>query len=301
MARFTLSRRALLALVSAALVPFLPAPAKAEAMPNDLPDYQGTGAGIQSVSDPLTVLPVANHPREALVRQVGSLYTNGQWGRILRYEDCENATLQWSTIAGTVASDSTTYLTGSRSIKLTTAGGAGAVAQARVFTPLAADQSVSTFPLVVVEARFKPADANLRSFQLFLRLDDTVGKFQAAWRFQLLQAGSSVMQVQYLDSTGNFQNLAQYVIRQGDGTAGGAWHHALLGLNYKQASYCTYALAKIDDGTVKPVNPPNAQLVATSGVRESVLDLIAEGDNASVTSVFVDEIVFGDLSNLFQL
>lgn len=272
-------------------------------MPNDVPDWLGPGTFTQSVSDPLTFLNVLSHRRYLLTEEDVNKWQEGQYGRPLVSDKCNNSVIRWTTISGTIATDTTTYLNPTASIKMTTPAVAGNVAQLRQFSQLAADQGTSTFPLVVAEIMFQPRDANIRGVQLFFRSDDTVVKVQAAVRFQFRQAGSNVMQLQHLDSTGTFVSDGVYTLRDGGGNVGDAYHHLMMCLNYKQGNggYITYQLTKIDDFTNKPVNPPSAQTIATAGVRESVWDVIVEDDNGVATIVNLGQVDAGDLSNAFQL
>jgi len=270
---------------------------------NDIPDWLGPGTALQSVSDPLKFLNVIGHRRYLLTETDENKFQEGQYGRILIADRCNTAVVRFTTISGTVATDTTTYLNPAASIKMTSPAVAGNVAQMRQFTQLAADQGTSTFPEVVAEIMFQPRDANIRGIQLFARLDDTVKKYNAAVRFHFRQAGSNVMALEYLDSTGNFVQQSTYTIRDGGGAVGDAYHHLMMALNYKQGNggYCNYALIKIDDDTEKPTGPPNAQSIATGGVRESVWDVIIEDDNGVATVVNIGEVDAGDLSNTFQL
>ena len=272
-------------------------------MPNDIPDYLGPGTALQAVADPLTFLNVIDHRRYLLTATDDNEWAEGQYGRVLVHDNCENSVLRWTQVSGTISSDTTTYLKGTRSIKLVTPAGAGSQAIMRQFTQLAADQGTSTFPLVVFECYFKDFDANLRDIQMFARLDDTVSKFVGAVRFQFRQAGSNVMQIQHLDSTGTFVSDGTYTLRAGGGNVGDAYHHLMVCWDYLQGSsgYLRYHILKIDDMTIKPASPPNAQSVATGGFRESAFDIIASDDNAGTSTLNVDEIWAGDLSNAFQL
>lgn len=270
-------------------------------MPNDVPDWDGPGTFVQAVSDPLKFLNVISHRRYLLKEEDANKWEEGQYGRKLIDDKCNVSVIRWTTLAGTVATDTTTYLNPSASIKMTSPAVAGNVAQMRQFTQLAADQGTSTFPLVVFEMMFQPRDANIRGVQLFFRTDDTVNKFQGAVRFQFRQAGVSVMQLQHLDSTGNFVSDGTYTLRDGGGNVGDPYHHLLVAFNYKQTGYLTYFLSKIDDFTFKFAANVNAQTVATANVRESVFDVLVEDDNGVATVCNIGQINAGDLSNVFQL
>jgi len=272
-------------------------------VPNDIPDWEGPGTAAQSVSDPLKFLNVISHRRYLLHEEDANKWEEGQYGRKLIDDKCNVSVIRWTTISGTITSDTTTYLNPSASIKMVSPAVAGNVAQVRQFTQLAADQGTSTFPLVVAEIMFQPRDVNIRSVQLFGRFDDTVKKWQAAVRFHFRQAGVTNMALEYLDSTGNFVQQSTYTLRDGGGNVGDAYHHLMMALNYKQGSagYCNYKIIKVDDDTEFPTGPPSAQSVATGGVREAAWDIITEDDNAVATTCNIGQINAGDLSNAFQL
>lgn len=297
-------RRFMAGTILASTLPFL-FTRRATTMANDTPDFVSPGSSDQSVSDPLSFQPIIDHARRRIVQQAGSEYSQGQWGRVLIHDDGEHAQPQWATISGTLASDTTAMMSGDKSLKLTSAVGAGGTVDIRKFTRLVADQSVSTFPQIVLEVFVKFADANLRDIQLFFRPDDTQQRWQAAMRFLVKQAGVSQMQLQYLDSTGTFQNALAYTLAQGGGSVGDEWHHFMMALDYKQGSagYLTYALLRVDDGDVTFASGtgPGAQKLGTNNVRQTAWDIIATCDTAAVSTVVnVDEIMAGDLSNTFN-
>lgn len=303
MSAWTITRRKLLATCLALAGGRAFALEGAASVPNDTQDWTSPGTAFQSVSDPLYFSPVIDHRRYLLIADPAYEFTEAQWGRLLVSDDMENPALQWTQAAGTLASDATVCLRGARSMKITSPAGAGATGVARKFTQLPADQSASTFPLVIVEAWFKPLDVNLRSVQLLIRPDDTQVRYAAGLRLQLLNGGASVMQIQHLDPTGTFVNDQGYVISLGGGNVGDPWHHLMLGMAYKQGvgGYFNYSFAKVDDATIKYGAGVGAQNIGGPVARQAAVDLVAECDNAGTTVVNWDEVRAGDLSNAFQL
>ncbi|OLE23437.1 MAG: hypothetical protein AUG49_16000 [Catenulispora sp. 13_1_20CM_3_70_7] len=272
-----------------------------------------TTTQLQSVSDPRDFVPTINHPRGIITDAAEREYLSAQIGRTLARDDFENATIQWGQVGGTVVGDTAQALKGTRSLKLTAAAGAGNQAIARKFASLAADQFVSTFPLLVVEVWFQAFDTNWRDLQVFVRPDDTVKKYQAAVRYHNQQAGVAQGNVQYLDSTGTFQTIQAYPVRAAAGAVSDSWHHLMLAMNYLQGTggYLTYQLIKFDDVTWKPasstgatwnLNNPAAQAQATASVRETSVDLILSNDSGvAAAAARYDEFLLCDLSNAFQL
>lgn len=261
---------------------------------------------FQSIPDPTSYQPLIDHKRSQAVGVADYEYSEVQIGRLLYRDNFESPT-QWNVISGTSAIDSTTFLKGSNSLKLTAAAGAaGNQCIIRKFFQVDADQFVSTFPLVVVELWFKALDANIRDIQFWIRPDNSLTRFEASIRYFFQQAGVYQGLAQYVDNTSVFQTFSNYPVRLGGGTVGDAWHHIMIALNYLQGSsssggYLTYQLLKFDDFTFKPTQTLNAHRIATNGFLESSIDIIVTTDNANASSINVDELIYADLSNVFQL
>lgn len=274
------------------------------AVPNDTPDWVSPGSSAQSVSDPLSFQNVIDHRRYTLVNRTEEEYSEAQVGRLLLREDFEGTPLQWQANVGALALDATVWRTGKQSLNAQTGAVAGNTVIARKFEQLPADQSVSTFPLVVIDVWFKPLQDTWRDVQVFIRPDDSQQKWQAAIRYHNQQAGVRQSLVEYLDSTGTFVSVGTYALRPHSGQVWESWHHMMMCLNYKQGAtgYLTYQVVKFDDLTFKPSGAaPSAQSQLTQGFRECSVDLLATTDSGVITQVNWDQFILCDLSNAFQL
>lgn len=231
-------------------------------------------------------------------------YYLSQLGRLLYRDDFNETAIQWVAAAGAVVFDTATCLKGTQSMKLTTGITAGAQAIARKFTLLPADQAFRPSPLVVLEAYFKPLDTNIRDIQMFVRLDDSVLKYEAALRFWYQQSASVQNAVQYLDHAGNFQTVDTYAIATPAGSVGDPWHHVVIALNYLQGAngYLRYAAIQFDDFSYIPAAPGIAAHTVTSGgTRLANVDLLVTTDTTAATICNLDEVRFADLSGLSNL
>lgn len=251
------------------------------------------------------------HRRELQTDLAEREYMMAQLGRQLFRDDFESGVLKWSATVGAAALDNArSALKGAQSMKLTTGAVAGAQAVVHKFHTVPADQGFTTSPQVILECWIRPADANWRDFQMFIRPDDTVQRWEGALRY--FQRNTGVLQnvLQYLDGNGNFQTLTAWPIADGAGAESDPWHHIMLVMNYHNGAsggggYFNYALAKFDDFTAKIFNASATgaagHAVASNGRRESETALLVTTDAAAATSLHVDELEYCDLSGARQL
>jgi hypothetical protein len=261
----------------------------------------------QSASDPKFYIPTQDFSRALRTSDSDYEYHLSALGRLQYRDDFNQTAIQWAAASGTIAFDTTTCLKGTQSMKMTAAAAAGDQAIARKFTTICADQGFQPTPLVVLEAWFKPFDVNIRDFQMYVRLDDSVYKYEAAFRYYYQLSGSTQYGLQYLNNAGSFITYTTYPIPAPAGSVADPWHHAVMALNYKQGAggYLNYAAIQFDDYSYIPGASSDgghpgtpAHTITTSSIRESNIDLITTCDNSSGSVTNVDEVRFSDLSGL---
>jgi hypothetical protein len=276
---------------------------------------------VRSSVDPKSYQALMSHDRHLYVAP-RLPYGYLQVGRLLFHDPTEAGFLSWSnasTGAGSIAMNAAAWLSPETSptpasIALkggaTTAGDQGI---ARRFVPLPADQAFSGDLKLIVSCWFRLQDAHSRDFELWIRPDDSVQRWEAALRFHIQQAGVAQNFLEYLDVNGIFQRLTTYAIRPGSAAAGDPWHFVMLVLNYLQGSLVSsppgrlnYEFLKFDDYTsAQKLGDLTAGVVAhpiaSNGYREAAIDLVETADDASASEIDVAEVVVSDVASVVQL
>jgi len=268
---------------------------------------QGGLVVTSAVDFPSSYPSMLTHDRHLMTAVADYEYAYAQLGRLIGRDGFDTANVQWRSIgAGGIALSTVRYLKGGQALRTTTGAGAGSQAAAHKQFPLAADQAFG-FPFrLVTSVWFSPADANWRDVQVFLRVDDSVTRWEAAVRFHRRQAGVAQDNVQYLDSGGTFQTVQTYQLPDG-GNVDSPWHFLMLAMDYHQLTpaaggYFNYRLIKLDDVTWVPtVEPTSARAIASNGVRDTTVALTNMTDGIPVADCDWDEFFLSDLANVLHL